>query len=332
MFKVYTANYESTGLVQAMRFHMESVHCNVVPPPAGTKREKAEDIDKSCIPKIEKGLHETTREEWRQWVDMWSWWRSKQPPDLDMTTILMGRFPKISAELASTRGNREYDEESLLKAIEKLAVKKTNVIRLQQAMRTLSQAYDESITTYAKRLGKAAVACDFLNTATCPSCNHKFQQSYMNEEIRDTFFCGLYDKEMLEKLCMQFQDMVPSLQEIVNGSEGIEASRISAACPVEATVSAISTYKKNSKSEQRKMSSLPFNVIIALKLDILAATAKNQTSIRAINARNVERQTTTSPNADNKAHLRRRPPSNRRPDQFNIRCTIRQFCVHDIQH
>ena len=62
----------------------------------------------------------------------------------------------------------------------------------------------------------------------------------MNQKIRDTFFCGLYDKDMLEKLCMQFQDRVPSLQEIVNGAEGIEASRIGAARPTEATVAAIS--------------------------------------------------------------------------------------------
>merc|ERR1711895_358051 len=114
------------------------------------------------------------------------------------------------------------------------------------------QAYDESITAYTKRLGKAAVACDFVSSATCPTCNNTFEQSYMNEEIRDTFFCGLYDKEMLEKLCMQFQDKVPSLQDIVNGAEGIEASRISAARPAEATVSAISTYKKNTRAEQKK--------------------------------------------------------------------------------
>ena len=169
-----------------------------------------------------------------------------------MTTILMGRFQKIKAELASTCGNKEYDKESLLNAIEKLAVKKTNVIRLCQAMRASSQAYDESITAYAKLLGKAAVACDFINTATCPSCSLKFQQSYMDEEIRDMFFCGLYDKEMLEKLCMQFQNKVPSLQEIVTSTEGIEASRIRAARPAEATVSAISTYKKNSRAEQSK--------------------------------------------------------------------------------
>ena len=164
----------------------------------------------------------------------------------------MGRFPKISAELASIRGNQEYDEKSLLTAIEKLAVKKTNVIRLRQSMRSSSQAYNKSITAYAKQLGKAAVACDFINTATCPSCNHQFPQSYMNEEIRDTFFCGLYDKNTLEKLCMQFQDRVPCLSEIVTGAEGIEASRIGAAHPAEATVAAVSTYKKNSRSEQKK--------------------------------------------------------------------------------
>ena len=77
----------------------------------------------------------------------------------------MGTFPKISAELASICGNTGYNEETLLATIEKLAVKKTNVIRLQQAMRTTTQVYDESITAYAKRLGKAAVACDFIDTA-----------------------------------------------------------------------------------------------------------------------------------------------------------------------
>ena len=152
----------------------------------------------------------------------------------------------------SILGNQEYDEKGLLDSIEKLAVKKINVIRLGQAMRSSSQAYDESITAYAKRLGKASVAWDFINRATCPSCSTQFPQSYMNEEIRYTFFCGLYDKDMLEKLCMQFQDKVPSLSEIVTGAEGIEASRIGAARPAEATVVAVSTYKKNAKLDQRK--------------------------------------------------------------------------------
>ena len=104
-----------------------------------------------------------------------------------------------------------------------------------------------------KRLGKVAVACDFLNTATCPQCSHQFQHTYTNEEIRDTFFCGLYDKDMLEKLCMQFQDKVPSLQEIITGAKDIEASQIGAACPTEVTIATMSTYKKNTQPEKKKM-------------------------------------------------------------------------------
>ena len=91
-----------------------------------------------------------------------------------------------------------------------------------------------------------------MTLLTLLPASHQFQQSYMNEEIRDIFFCGLYIKDMLEKLCMQFQDRVPSLQEIVTGAEGIEASRIGAACPPEATVASISTYKKNLRSGQKK--------------------------------------------------------------------------------
>ena len=124
-----------------------------------------------------------------------------QPAHLDMTTVLTGRFPKISAELASIRGNKGYNEETLLTAIEKLAVNKTNIIWLWQAMQTTSQAYDKSITAYAKWLGKAEVACDFINIATCPECSNQFPHAYTNKEIRDMFFCGLYDKDMLEKLC-----------------------------------------------------------------------------------------------------------------------------------
>ena len=105
-------NYESTGLIQVMKMHMETVHSTSAAPPART--EKAEDINKSCIPKIDKGLHEMSREEWRVWLYLWVWWRSLQPTQLDLTSVLMGRFPKISTELVSICGNKAYDEESSL--------------------------------------------------------------------------------------------------------------------------------------------------------------------------------------------------------------------------
>ena len=47
-------------------------------------------------------------------------------------------------------------------------------------------------------------------------------------------------------------DRVPSLNEIVTGAEGIEASQIGAAFTTEATVAIMLTYKNNTRSEQRK--------------------------------------------------------------------------------
>ena len=56
-FIVYTANYESTGLIQAIRIHMETMHWDTAPPPAKTKREKADDVNE-MVPINNKGLHE----------------------------------------------------------------------------------------------------------------------------------------------------------------------------------------------------------------------------------------------------------------------------------
>ena len=47
--------------------------------------------------------------------------------------------------------------------------------------------------------------------------------SYTEEEVRDTFFCGLYDKDILEKLCLIFKKCVPKLAEIVQEAESIES-------------------------------------------------------------------------------------------------------------
>ena len=54
-FTVYTANYESTGLIQAMKLHMETVHSTMATSPART--------EKAYILKIDKGLQEMLREE-----------------------------------------------------------------------------------------------------------------------------------------------------------------------------------------------------------------------------------------------------------------------------
>ena len=52
---------------------------------------------------------------------------------------------------------------------------------------------------------------------------------------------------------MQFQDKVLSLQEIVTGAEGIEASQIGSAHPTEMSIATMSTYKKNNRPEKKKL-------------------------------------------------------------------------------
>ena len=130
----------------------------------------------------------------------------------------------------------------------------------------------------------------------------------MNEEIRD-IFCGLYDKDMLEKLCMQFQDRVPSLSEIVTGAEGIEASQISTARPAEATVATVSTYKKNSKLDQKKTAKQrtepSLQCYMCDGVYILVGTVENQTVIKVICAKPVLSSTTTNRNVSRNAQLRR---------------------------
>ena len=92
--------------------HMEVVHTPTpVAAPTLAKPEEAEDIDmSSLVNKVDKGFHEMSREEWRQWRNLWEWWRSKQLEHLDLTPVLLGRFPKIIAKIASVRGTREFDE------------------------------------------------------------------------------------------------------------------------------------------------------------------------------------------------------------------------------
>ena len=109
-----------------------------------------------------------------------------------------------------------------------------------------------SPSAFAHRLDKEALVCDFIHNIKCKHCGVEDKYSYTEEEVRDTFFCGLYDKEILEKLCLIFKKRIPKLAEIVQEAESIESSRIMAARPMEGTIAAMSTYKKNIRTEQKR--------------------------------------------------------------------------------
>ena len=91
--------------------------------------------------------------------------------------------------------------------------------------------------------------CDFIHNMKCKHCSEEDNYSYTEEEVGDTFFCGLYDKDILEKLCLIFKKRVPKLVEIVQEAESIKSLRIMAAKLTEGTVAAMSTYKLNIRME-----------------------------------------------------------------------------------
>ena len=81
-----------------MSRHSAAAHPAALPhiaTPLGGKRDKAKDVEMH-VPLIDKGHHKMSKEEWRCWLNVWTWWRKKQPPHLDMTSTILSRFPKIS--------------------------------------------------------------------------------------------------------------------------------------------------------------------------------------------------------------------------------------------
>ena len=79
-------------------------------------------------------------------------YRCLQPACLNLNVKLLSRFPKIRGEIAETVKLATLSEELLLAEIQKLTVRKTNVIRMQQSMRKLEQAHSESISAFTHRL------------------------------------------------------------------------------------------------------------------------------------------------------------------------------------
>ena len=250
-FVVNSASFEANSLNFVIEQHYSSKHRPAEATPAERKRDKADDVNE-MVPIVNKGLHEMSKEEWRVWRKEWSMYRCLQPAGLNLNVKILSRFPKIRGEIAETVDLAKLSEELLLAEIQKLAVRETNVIRMRQSMRKLEQAHSESISAFAHRLDKAALVCDFIHNVKCKHCGVEDDYSYTEEEVRDTFFCGLYDKDILEKLCLIFKKRVPKLAEIVQEAESIESSRIMAAKPTEGTVAAMSTYKKNTRTEQQR--------------------------------------------------------------------------------
>ena len=193
-----------------MQRHLDEAHPLNTKAATKAARVKAEDVD-GCISVIDKGQREMSRQEWKSWLTDWRWWRKKQPKTLDLTACIVSKFPRIRNDITSMDGADDYNEEQLLEAIGKMMLKDTNLIRQREALQAMKQNFDESISSYAKRLKAAAAVCDFMFkfTPDC-DCNCTYNVSYTEYATRDVFFLGLNDKDLLEQICLKFQKSLPS--------------------------------------------------------------------------------------------------------------------------
>ena len=252
-FHVHTAYYESNYLGTLMADHRMDVHGKRPAHSTHVESKKNENEEK-LVPTVNKGLHEMSREEWRQWTGVWNYWRQQQPAERNMTINILAKFPKISADIVDMPGAATWDETQLLKAIQDMMVMDSNLIRMRTAMQGMQQNYDETVSAFAKRLSKAAIACDFTVKFTAPASatDVTYDVPYTDNAIRDTFFMGLYDNEMLDSICREFKRRIPTLQEILTEAEGIESAGRSSGRTTSKPVAAMSTYQRGKRNDLRK--------------------------------------------------------------------------------
>ena len=206
--------------------------------------------DDSCVYTVEKARNEMSQCEWNSWHNVWRFWRESKPKEADYKVLLLSKFPKIVNEVAALPDSYTMKEEEVLKHIKSLIVTDSSIITQRKTMQQMKQAYDETVSNFLQRLTVAANACDYFEEGECKKCNTMVQVEYREQAIRDAFFNGLYDKDIVEKICWAFKNKIPTLREMFNEAQSIELSRKTAARQPE-TVAAVSTYKQQAKADQK---------------------------------------------------------------------------------
>ena len=90
------------------------------------------------------------------------------------------------------------DEDDLLAAIKRLAVKEESTLVHRMKLSKMTQAPGTSIRTFLASLRGQAALCSFTAACAETGCTHKFD--YSNEIIKDNLIRGISDPEILSSL------------------------------------------------------------------------------------------------------------------------------------
>lgn len=126
-------------------------------------------------------------------------------------------------------------EATMLKHVEKLAVRARNKLVATQKLRGKRQGHDQTVQTYVADLRSTARECDF--SVTCATC--KTDTSYADDMVRDQLIAGLADGELQQRI---FAKCDITLEQAIVFIAGEESGKWSKQELTSESVATVSTY------------------------------------------------------------------------------------------
>ena len=232
-------------LTRLLDIHSATAHAAPARVPAPTSAAKAEKVRRPVVSAA------GTSETWAYFVQRWTDY--KQATHLSGSDIVFQLLEccdeELRKDLTRTYGAlASSDEETVLKNIKTLAVRKENIMVARVQLQQMRQDRDEPVRAFAARLRGQAGVCNF--SIRCPSDTCGNSVDYSDIMIRDVLIRGLDDEEIrLDVLGESRQDM--SLEDALSYVEAKESGKRSASRLIGDssinTAAAMSSYKHYEK-------------------------------------------------------------------------------------
>ena len=232
-------------LTRLLDNHSATAHAAPARVPAPTPAVRAEKIRRPMVSAA------GTSETWPYFVQRWTDY--KQATHLNDSDTVFQLLEccdeELRKDLTRTYGAlASSGEESVLKNIKTLAVRKENVMVARVKLQQMRQDRDEPVRAFAARLRGQAGVCSF--SIKCPSDTCGSSVDYSDIMVRDALIRGLDDEEIrLDILGESRQDL--SLEDTLSYVEAKESGKRSASHLIgDSSISAaavVSSYKRQGK-------------------------------------------------------------------------------------
>lgn len=169
--------------------------------------------------------------QWRDFSSQWSRYsRSTGLSGQDAVDQLMcACSDPLRLDMNSESGTKlnSMNEEDLLKAMESIAVRKSNPMVHRNKLQQMRQGENELFRNYVSRLKEAAIDCKFSIQCSKEGCDTTI--TYADEMIRDQAVYGVYSSDIQAKMLADGAVALPSLHDITVKAESEEQAQHSQA-------------------------------------------------------------------------------------------------------